>query len=103
MFGKIAQIASVISAVTAVTTSLRAVGKSRENSGLAPDKVRKIILPYRIVTVIWFVLAVIFAAPSLFDSWAGGKFISLLLLLLFFLVLGGLLYLIWRRVLILKR
>jgi len=98
MIGKIAQVASVISAVTAVTTSLRAVGKSRENSRLAPDKMRKIIFPYRIITVVWFILAIIFASPSLSEAWAEGKGVSLLLWVGFFLLIVVLLWLIWKKV-----
>ena len=94
----IAQIASVISGLTALTTSLRAVGKSRESSGLSADKVRKIIFPYRMVSVVWFVLAIIFAFPSLSKALEEGKNVSLLFWAGFFLLLIVLNGVIWRRV-----
>ncbi len=94
----IALIASVISAVTAVTTALRALGKSVEYHEVETEKARKIIFPYKAVTAIWFVLAVIFAVPSLSKSWANGENTWLLVWTGFFLVIIVLLFIIWKRI-----
>lgn len=116
MFETIALIASIISAVTAVTTSLRALGKSREYSRfeiealkssarLSNIEINHLPLPkkqlslYRVVIIIWFVLSIFFAVPLMVLKWESQKNIWLLILeLLPFLVLGIVLRLIWRRI-----
>jgi hypothetical protein len=83
MIERITQIASVISAFTAITTSLRAFGKSREYSGHErestlktsthasdftaphPHGQRKNLRLYFISTIIWFLLSLLFAVPTL--------------------------------------
>lgn len=116
MLETILQIASVVSAVTAVTTSLRALGKSREYSryelealksrarlshieiNQSPSLQKQLSL-YRVVTLIWFVLSIIFAMSLLILRWKTQKDIWVLLLkLLPFLLLGIVLWLIWRRI-----
>ncbi len=98
MVGKIAQIASIISALTAVTTSLRALGKSREYSHLEPQAFRRHFSVFRLSVVIWYVLSVVFAVPSLSRSWTLEENVSLLLWAVFFLFITGLIFLIWRRI-----
>ncbi len=109
-------ITSIISAVTAVSTSLRALGKSREYSRyeiealkssarLSNVEINHLPLPkkqlslYRVITIMWFVLSIVFAAPLIVLRWKGQKDIGVLLLgLLPFLLLGIVLRLIWRRI-----
>ncbi len=116
MFETIAIIASIISAVTAVTTSLRAMGKSCEysryelealksGSRLSDIEVNHLPIPkkqlslYRVVTIVWFVLSVIFAAPLIVLKWESQEKMWLLMLeLLPFLLLGIVLLSIWRRI-----
>ena len=113
MLENIALIASVISAITAVTTSLRALGRSREN--MTDHNVSKLktscrtgcfkstgntdrsssLLIHLISTVIWFILAIIFAVPAVTDYSAKGLF----LLALPFLFLLMIILLIWRKAL----
>ena len=115
MLENIALIASVISALTAVTTSLRAVGKSREdarydmaskikegcrtgNCGESrPLKGRGLLL-YFITTMIWFVLSVIFIVPVVINSMQDNRDIRLFLWVLPFLALVILLGFIWRKI-----
>lgn len=111
MLENIALIASVISAITALTTSLRALGRSRENmtdksvsklktgcrtgcSKCTGDTGRNSSLTIHLIsTVIWFVLAIIFAVPAFTDYSAKGLFLrSLPFLFLLLLIL-----LIWRK------
>ena len=117
MLKNIALIASGISALTAVTTSLRALGKSRENlrnetesslktgcrigSGktVRPNSKQNSLLIHLIVTVIWLVLSIIFAFSSLDQKWENGLDIRLFLWISPFIVLVITLLLIWRKVL----
>ncbi len=115
MLENIALIASVISALTAVTTSLRAVGKSREDS--RSDMMSKItegcrigscrkngslkdrgLLLYLISTMIWFLLSVIFIVPVVANSLHGSRDVRLFLWISPFLALVILLGFIWRRI-----
>ncbi|NOZ69589.1 MAG: hypothetical protein GXP46_10210 [Deferribacteres bacterium] len=104
LLDNIALIASAVSAVTAVTTSLRALGKSREN---ARDALRagaqtsgKHGIPlYLAVTIVWLALSVVFAAPVLVEKWSGGVDMRFFLGLLPFVLLGVLLCIIWWKIL----
>lgn len=98
MLGKISLIASIISALTAVTTSLRALGRSREYSGLEPHELQKKLSVFRLSIIIWYVLAVVFAVPFLAGKWTEQKYAGLFLWILLFLVLWFILRIIWRRV-----
>jgi hypothetical protein len=69
MLSEIALIASGISAVTAITTSLRALGRVNEDSRAGEFKKpytmkdKKILRPYCVVTLIWLMLSMVFAVP----------------------------------------
>ncbi len=120
MLENIALIASVISAVTAVTTSLRAVGKSREyasyealskiKSGcrtgsckaIQPLKKSRGLLLHFIVTVIWFVLSIVFVVPLIIHGLQSNKGIWLFFWILPFLLLVILLWFIWRKIILRK-
>ncbi|MBI5058059.1 MAG: hypothetical protein HZB61_15725 [Nitrospirae bacterium] len=107
-------IASVISALTAVTTSLRALGKSREyardNSksdiqdscriaGCGKQETKSPGLwQHILVTAIWFVLSVVLALPSIIQRWQTHKGSALLLWVPPLLLLIVLLWYIWRKV-----
>jgi hypothetical protein len=121
MLEKIAVIASVICALTAVTTSLRALGKSREQSRYEtvsklvtssrvygytahrPETTRKNLFLHLAVTIIWFILSLVFSAPLLIQRWAREKDIMVFLWVLLFVCLGIILWFIWRRVLLRER
>lgn len=121
MLEKIAFIASVICALTAVTTSLRALGKSREQSryetvfklmtssrvfGYPAHKTettRKNLFLHLAVTIIWFILSLVFSAPLLIRRWAHEKDIMVFLWVLLFVFLGIILWFIWRRALLRER
>ena len=117
MLENIALIASVISALTAVTTSLRAVGKSREyaryemlskiKSGCRtgtgqPLKKGRGLLIHFIVTVIWFVLSIVFVIPFIIHGLQSNKGTWLFPRILPFLLLLILLCFIWRKILLQK-
>lgn len=98
MLKTIALIASGVSALTAVTTSIRALGKSREYTDREDTKLRRALLLYGVVTVIWFALSIIFALPLLIRDITGisaaGIFYRALPFLSLFIILLG----IWVRV-----
>jgi len=112
MLNKIALIASAVCGITAITTSLRALGKSREKArhenetnirtgcrindkhSLKPLSGSSMLL-YFAVTIIWFILALVFAMPLIkTDSMAG-----LLQWIIPFLSLTFLLVFIWWKIL----
>jgi len=113
----ISLIASAISAVTAITTSLRALGKSRENEGREIrskistgcrvgdlQRAKKTVqtnslLIHLISTIIWFVLSAIFATPLFIRKWAAGPDTGPILLAAPFLLLAAVIILVWRNVL----
>ncbi len=80
MLKNISLIASVISALTAITTSFRALGRSREEDfpagpfGLQLKDLRIHIL----VTVIWFGLSIVFAIPLIKERLSSSPDTSLL-------------------------
>ncbi|GBE06337.1 MAG TPA: hypothetical protein ENG95_03910 [Nitrospirae bacterium] len=91
-------IASAICALSAVTISLRALGKSREYSGKEQQKLRKDLSIFRISTIIWYVLSFFFAVPILAEKWAAKLYAGLMLWALLFLVLLLALWGIWKKV-----
>lgn len=113
----ISLIASVISAVTAMTTSLRALGKSRENGcrevrskigtgcrvGDIQGEKKQVrtnsLLIHLISTIIWFVLSAVFAMPLFARKWAEAPDTGTILLALPFLLLLAVIILIWRKAL----
>ena len=113
----ISLIASVISAVTAITTSLRALGKSRENecreikskisTGCRVGDFQRVKKPVQtnsliihlISTIIWFVLSAVFAMPLFSRKWAEGLDTGPILLALPFLLLLAVIILIWQKAL----
>ncbi|MEN8263158.1 MAG: hypothetical protein ABFR82_06815 [Nitrospirota bacterium] len=116
MLKNFALIASVISGITAITTSLRALGKSRENlrneavsrvntgcrigecKTAKPSAGQGSLLIHVIVTVIWFTLAVACALPILHQQWEGVISIQLFLGILPFILLLIILCLIWWKI-----
>jgi ABC-type spermidine/putrescine transport system permease subunit I len=116
MLENIALIASVISTLTAVTTSLRALGKARENTrydaeskiktGFRTDNNTKqpnlrheSLSTHLISTIIWLVLSIVFAAPLFIRRWSDGVDILLFIWLLPFMLLCAVLLFIWRTIL----
>jgi Mn2+/Fe2+ NRAMP family transporter len=102
MIKTIAQIASVVSALAAVTTSLRALGKSREYFQQGHHVVHKKLSSYLAVTIVWFILSIIFIIPTLIHRWANERNILLFPWVFLFLLLSLVLWLIWRRIPIFK-
>ncbi len=115
MLENIALIASIISALTALTTSLRAVGKSREFSryemktvkpvcrasnyyGKQPASEQKKLSQFILVTVIWYALSIIFAIPFYVKRWPDKIDIRLTLWFLPFLLLSIVIWIIWRKI-----
>jgi len=116
MLEKISLIASIISGVTAVTSSLRAVGASREF--LRNETVSKVKTSCRVgayspsstvsqrsnlklhifVTAVWYFLSVIFALPYYSLYWTGEINTKLLLLASPFIILAFIILFIWTRV-----
>jgi hypothetical protein len=92
-------IASIICSLTAVTTSLRALGKKRENSGSGKGDLRRVLQIYLFVAIIWSFLSMIFAAPILYKKFVNGHiaglFIPVLLFIVFFIVLA----VFWKKIL----
>jgi ABC-type spermidine/putrescine transport system permease subunit I len=117
MLENIALIASVISTLTAVTTSLRALGKARENTRYdAESKIKtglrignnntkqqnvrhESLSTHLISTIIWLVLSIVFAAPLFIRRWSDGVDILLFIWLLPFMLLCAVLLFIWRTIL----
>jgi hypothetical protein len=98
MLKTIALIASGVSALTAVTTSLRALGKSREYADRDNKMLRRALFLYGMVTAIWFALSIIFALPLLVRDADGISALGIALRLVPFLSLFFILLCIWLRV-----
>jgi hypothetical protein len=112
----ISLIASVICGLTALTTSLRALGKSREDnrrdiqtniktscrvgnfSKRGENTARGSLLIYLVVTIVWFLLSVVFISPYIYGFWMDGKIAALILWLSPFLLLMIALMIIWQKV-----
>jgi len=117
MLENIALIASVISAIAAVTTSLRAVGVSREHTrgrisaavrtgcriGSSADNQpvpqRSNLRLHMLVAIIWYVLSIIFSVPFFILKMGAGRGIWLCIWISVFLLLIILISLIWKKVL----
>lgn len=112
----IALIASVISGLTAITTSLRAIGKSREiardeaesrikdccragRCGYGKTSGQGSLRIYIISTVIWLVLSAGSAAPLYYKRWEKGADIWLLIWSLPLIFLFVLVSYIWSKAL----
>ncbi len=116
MLENISLIASIISGITAITSSLRAVGASREfmqNEAVSKVKTscrvgasspsstvsqRSNLKLHIFVTAVWYVLSVIFALPFYSTYWTGEIDAGLLLLASPFIVLAVIILVIWTRV-----
>ena len=111
----ISLIASIICALTAVTTALRGLARSREfpdhdietlaSSARLPGIKSKQtfssshnLFIYRLSTIIWFVLAVVFAIPTLLRLMDEVDDIGILIWALSFGSLAIIILLIWRKV-----
>lgn len=95
----IALIGSFISGLTALTTSLRALGVSREQGRPAPSSSQRSSLKLHLfVTVVWYVLSVLCALPYLEREAAMGG-MQLFSVLLPFLLLAVLIASVWKQVL----
>ena len=80
MLKNISLIASVICAFTAITTSLRALGRSREEdfpTSQIGSRVKDLLL-HLFVTFIWFGLSIIFIVPLIRERLSHGPDTSLL-------------------------
>jgi hypothetical protein len=117
MLENIALIASLISALAAVTTSFRAMGVSREysRSGLAaalktscrigsrsanqPVPQRSSLRLHLLVTVIWYMLSIIFSVPFFIQKMESDRGMWLFIWISVFLLLIILISLIWKKVL----
>ena len=105
MLKNISLIASVISALTAITTSLRALGRSREEDfpsspiGLQLKDLRIHIL----VTIIWLGLSIIFAVPLIKDRLSHSPETSLLPLIAPFTLVVFVCCLVWWKALSLRK
>ena len=116
MLENISLIASIICGLTAITTSLRAVGTAREYSrndtainlktgcrigshaSDTPPKQRSSLKLHLIVTVIWFILSLIFMAPVAMQKFSNGDTTWSSLIILSYLLLFIIVVLIWRMV-----
>ncbi len=115
MLEKISLIASIISGIAAITSSLRAVGVSREftrnesvstiktscrvgNASPSSASQRSNLKLHFFVTVVWYVLSVIFALPYYAQYWTGTVETGILLLVSPFIILTVIIMFIWTRV-----
>lgn len=116
MLNNLALAASIICALSAVSTSLRALGVSRDHARYDLDAKIKTgcriseyksapLAPKRgslrlhlFVTIVWYALSVIFALPLLIQGPSGRGDNGLLLWLLPFILLAAVLWFIWRAI-----
>jgi len=116
MLENISLIASVICGITAITSSLRAVGASREfsrNEAASRIKAgcrigtfissssvsqRSNIKLHIFVTSVWYTLSVIFILPFLAQYWMGELDSRFFLFALPFILLAAIILFIWTRV-----
>ena len=108
MLKNISLIASVISALTAITTSFRALGKSREDSRSGINESSqakgrsKGLLLYLFVTFVWFGLSIIFAVPLIKERLSSSPNTSLLPIIVPFALVVIVCCLIWQKALSLR-
>ena len=116
MLKNISLIASVICGLTALTTSLRALGKSREEdrrdiqtkiktscrvgnfNKRQESTARGSLLIYLVVTIIWFLLSVVFISPYIYEFWIDNNTNAILLSLTPLLLLIIALMIIWQNI-----
>ena len=101
MLTNISLIASVISALTAITTSFRALGRSREEDfPSGPDSLKlKDLMIHILVTIVWLGLSIVFAIPLIKERLSSSPDISLLPLIIPFAMVLLVCCLIWRKAL----
>jgi len=117
MLENIALIACTISALSAVTTSFRALGASKEFSRRQSDSVlrtscriaghtaqkplpqRSNLRLYMSVTIIWYALSVIFSVPYVMNKTGSERSMWLFIWISGYLLLAILIALIWKKVL----
>lgn len=115
MLENIALIASTISALTAITTTLRALGVSQEYSRCEMEKKlenscrigscdvtkpatqRSNLRLHLAVTAVWYFLAIIFSVPFFIQKIHSASSIWMILWFSSFLVLAVILCLIWKK------
>jgi hypothetical protein len=100
MFKILASIASGICALTAVTTAFRALGRSREHTGLGRKELGRMLFLYMAVTGIWFILSLVFVSPIVVQTWRSAKYMETFVWLAPFAILLLLLCLLWRHILL---
>jgi hypothetical protein len=116
MIENIAIIASIISAITALTTSFRAIGISHElarqknddlintgcrlggSSGNRPSSQRQNLGMYLLSTVIWYCLSIAAAAPSINILRKEQGLAFFLVAMIPFLLLFIIIFLIWLKI-----
>ncbi len=111
---KITLIAAIICAVTSLTTSLRGLARAREypdtdlevlrSSARLPGIIKKQnfssghnLFIYRLSTVIWFVLSMIFAAPTYYSFWADKSIPGIMVCIALFITLAVVIFFIWAK------
>jgi hypothetical protein len=115
MIKKFSLIASIISAITAITTSIRGLARSREYpahdiealkssarlSGIRTEQGRpsnNIFFIYSLSTLIWFLLSIIFAIPIYIRFWSDKDPLGIFIWISSFIVLAVVLLTIWRKI-----
>ena len=101
MLKNIPLLASVICGLTTITTSFRALGRSREKdfpTSPIGDRLKGLML-HILVTVIWFGLSIIFAVPLIKDRLTHSPDTSLLPLIVPFALVVIVCCLIWWKAL----
>jgi hypothetical protein len=94
----VALIASGISALAVISTSLRALGKSRERSGLGRRELKRMLAMYLGVSLIWLFLSIIFISPVVIKRLRVGEYLVPSFCFLALLFLFFILSLIWKRI-----
>ncbi|MDO8281725.1 MAG: hypothetical protein Q7U10_03735 [Thermodesulfovibrionia bacterium] len=111
----ISLIASIISALTALTTSLRGLGRFREESALDIETLKsdarlsgikaepvqssnRNFFIYRLSTFIWFMLSILFAIPTLLRYREESYSLGIMIWASSFILLAVVLLLIWRKI-----
>jgi hypothetical protein len=101
MLKNIPLIASIISALTAITTSFRALGRSREDDFPTGPVSRQLkdLMFHILATIIWFGLSIVFAIPSIKERLSSSPDTSLLPLIVPFTMVVLVCCLIWWKTL----